>query len=170
MKSRSTPPTTDSAKASSTETLCLLSLGSNVGDRERQLARARQLLSHASSVTLTRASRILETRALLYEEQPDFLNQIVEISTSLEPLSLLERLKEMEQELGRQERFRYGPREIDLDILTYGSLRLHHPALRIPHPALLERPFLSLLLEDLGEDPRELVRRTEEEFCDSNSH
>lgn len=130
----------------------LISLGSNLGDRAGMLAKARQRLQALPQTNILNISRELDNPPLLHEEQPAFLNQVVELETSLAPEELLERLKEIERDLGRISRFRYGPREIDLDILIYGDLSLSLPHLTLPHPALGSRPFLALLLKDLDKD------------------
>ncbi len=127
----------------------LLSLGSNLGDRAQILAEARRQLQMLPKTKLLRASRELDNPALLYKEQPAFLNQVVELMTALQPEELLDHLQVIEQSLGRIKRFRYGPREIDLDILTYGELSLASQRLTLPHPALGRRPFLTLLLKEL---------------------
>jgi len=127
----------------------ILSLGSNLGDRERQLKRACEELSAAGQILLRRTA-MKNTKAILLEDQPDFLNQLLEIETDLRPQALLVLLKALEKKIGRKKRERYGPREIDLDILTYEDLRLHTPALTLPHPGLADRPYLKELMAELG--------------------
>ncbi len=128
-----------------------LSLGSNVGNREEFLHRARQALERHPRMHVVRCSSVYENPAILYEEQDDFLNQIVEVESDLSPLELLDFLLETEQRLGRQRRFRKGPREIDLDILTYGALTLNTEKLTLPHPGLFDRAYIHTLLAELGE-------------------
>ena len=100
---------------------------------------------------LVRATSALDNPALIFEDQDDFLNQVLEIQTELPPLELLDFLKLIEKKIGRQERFRYGPREIDIDILFYGRLRLETESLKIPPPGVL-RPYAVALLKELGMD------------------
>ena len=141
----------------------LLSLGSNLGDRAAQLAAARRAIAEHPDNRMLRESSVLENRAILYEEQPDFLNQIVEIETALSPLDLLAFLRDLEQRLGRIPRFKNGPREIDLDILTYDQLQLNLPTLTLPHPGLADRGFLHRLLAEF-----ELPAKSEtESACES---
>jgi 2-amino-4-hydroxy-6-hydroxymethyldihydropteridine diphosphokinase len=121
--------------------LAYLALGSNVGDREGQLQRARDELS-ARGVRILRASPVEETPPWGVAEQAAFLNQILEVDFPGEARALLEIAKAVEQRIGRVERFRWGPREIDVDILLFGDLELTEPDLVIPHPRLLDRPFL----------------------------
>jgi 2-amino-4-hydroxy-6-hydroxymethyldihydropteridine diphosphokinase len=125
-----------------------LALGSNVGDRDGYLASARDALSGAG-VSLRRASRIAETEPVGIEDQPPFLNQVLQAETALEPRALLETVKRIEQQLGRRPRERWGPREIDIDILRYENRCVEEPGLRIPHPELEHRPFLLELIAEL---------------------
>jgi 2-amino-4-hydroxy-6-hydroxymethyldihydropteridine diphosphokinase len=126
-----------------------LALGSNLGDRDRYLASARAALA-AAGVTVVRESRIKETEPVGVTDQPRFLNQVLEAETSLEPRPLLQTIKRIEDEVGRIQRQRWGPREIDIDILRYDGRRVDEPGLHIPHPELPHRPFLQELLGELG--------------------
>lgn len=126
----------------------LLSLGTNLGDRLASLKAARAGL--APAVRLTGESRIYETAPWGFTDQPAFLNQVLEGQTDLQPLDLLDALKGLEARLGRKATFRYGPRQIDLDILFYDDLTLNDPRLVIPHPHLAERAFVLVPLADLA--------------------
>ncbi len=126
-------------------TRVVLALGSNLGDRDAYLAAAREALEK-SGITVVGESRVAETEPVGITDQPRFLNQVVEVDTTLEPRALLERIKSIEQQLGRQRRERWGPREIDIDILRYDNRTIDEPGLRIPHPELENRPFLLELL------------------------
>ena len=125
-----------------------LALGGNLGDRAGYLQAAREALPEAG-ITLIRASRVAETEPLGVEDQPRFLNQVLEVETSLEPRPLLNTVKDIERQLGRTTRQRWGPREIDIDILRYDGRSVDEPGLHIPHAELQNRPFLLELLEDL---------------------
>jgi 2-amino-4-hydroxy-6-hydroxymethyldihydropteridine diphosphokinase len=125
-----------------------LALGSNLGDRAAYLRAAVEALPEAG-ITLVRASRVAETDPVGVRDQPRFLNQVLEVETSLEPRPLLEAVKTIEQELGRTTRERWGPREIDIDILRYDGRVVDEPGLNIPHAELHNRPFLLDLLEEL---------------------
>jgi 2-amino-4-hydroxy-6-hydroxymethyldihydropteridine diphosphokinase len=125
-----------------------LALGSNLGDRGGYLQAARAALP-AAGIALVRASRVAETEPIGVEDQPRFLNQVLEVETSLEPRPLLDTVKDIERQLGRTARQRWGPREIDIDILRYDGRSVDEPGLHIPHPELQNRPFLLELLEDL---------------------
>jgi 2-amino-4-hydroxy-6-hydroxymethyldihydropteridine diphosphokinase len=125
-----------------------LALGSNIGDREAFLAAARGALPKAG-VRIVRESHVVETAPVGITDQPAFLNQVLEVETELEPVPLLETVKGIERELGRLPRQRWGPREIDIDILRYDDLRIDQAGLRIPHPELENRPFLLDLLREI---------------------
>jgi 2-amino-4-hydroxy-6-hydroxymethyldihydropteridine diphosphokinase len=125
-----------------------LALGSNLGDRAGYLQAAREALPEAG-ITLLRASRVAETEPIGVEDQPRFLNQVLEAETSLEPRPLLDTVKTIERRIGRTAGERWGPREIDIDILRYDGLTVDEPGLHIPHAELQNRPFLLELLEDL---------------------
>ena len=125
-----------------------LALGSNLGDRAGYLEAARQALP-VVGITVVRRSRVAETEPVGIREQPDFLNQVLEVETSLEPRPLLDALKRVERDLGRTTRERWGPREIDIDILRYSGRVVDEAGLHIPHAELQNRPFLLDLLEGI---------------------
>jgi len=125
-----------------------LALGSNLGDRAGYLEAARAALPKAG-ITVVKASRVAETDPVGVRDQPRFLNQVLEVETSLEPRPLLDAVKNLEQQLGRTTNQRWGPREIDIDILTYDGRTVDEVGLHIPHAELQNRPFLLKLLEDL---------------------
>jgi 2-amino-4-hydroxy-6-hydroxymethyldihydropteridine diphosphokinase len=127
-----------------------LGLGSNLGDRKAFLDSAISTL--APAVRVSRLSPIYETIPWGYSDQDDFLNMVVEAETDLGPKQLLVLLKGIEVKLGRQPRFRNGPREIDIDILLYDDVILDEVGLRIPHPRLAERAFMLVPLADLAPD------------------
>lgn len=111
-----------------------------------------------AKIKILRASSILENSALLYTEQPDFLNQILECDCRLDPYDLLANLLLLEETMGRVRQFSKGPREIDLDILSQGKLLIQSARLCLPHPGLKDRPYLHRLLNELGVDCRQLVK------------
>ncbi|TMD23578.1 MAG: 2-amino-4-hydroxy-6-hydroxymethyldihydropteridine diphosphokinase [Chloroflexi bacterium] len=125
-----------------------LALGSNLGDRAGYLRSAVGALPDAG-IILVRASRVAETEPVGVRDQPHFLNQVLEVETSLEPRALLEVVKRIEQQLGRTAQVRWGPREIDIDILRYNGRTVDEPGLHIPHAELQNRPFLLDLLKEL---------------------
>lgn len=130
-----------------------LALGSNLGHRAGFLERARAALQ-AAGIQVIRASAEADTAPVGIIDQPRFLNQVLEVQTSLPPQELLTTVKRLETELGRRVRTRWGPREIDIDILFYGGAVVRDGGLEIPHPELPHRRFALELLAEL--DP-ELV-------------
>lgn len=126
-----------------------LSLGSNVGDRETHLARARERLN-ADGLRLLRASSIYETEPRDFADQAWFLNQVVEVECDLFPKQLLERTQKIERALGRVPTHPKGPRTIDIDILLYGDIILSSPGLEIPHARMADRRFVLEPLEELA--------------------
>ena len=134
-----------------------LSLGSNLGPRERNLSAAVQVL--AGFLEDVRRSSIYETRPMYVEQQPKFLNMVVSGLCSLQPSELLKQLLTLEVRLGR-DRDNYtpkGPRIIDIDILLFGSRIVDQEGLRIPHPRLKERQFVLIPLLELAPDLKDPV-------------
>ena len=125
-----------------------LGLGSNLGDRQGNLLAAVQMLRQWASIE--QISSLYETDPVGLEDQPRFLNCAVRIKTDLDPRGLLTALKEIERRVGRRPRGRWGPREIDLDILFYGDLILVEDDLIIPHPRAHERLFVLRPLSDIA--------------------
>jgi 2-amino-4-hydroxy-6-hydroxymethyldihydropteridine diphosphokinase len=135
--------------------LVFIALGTNMGDRKTNLQAA--LTAMCTAVTILDQSPVYETPPWGYEQQPEFLNQVVKVHTGLDPMDLLTFLKSIESQMGRQKTIRYGPRLIDLDILLYDDLILNDPRLVIPHPRLAERAFVLVPLADLAPDLRHPV-------------
>jgi 2-amino-4-hydroxy-6-hydroxymethyldihydropteridine diphosphokinase len=133
-------------------TRAYLGLGSNLGDRLATLQRAVDLLADASGIRVIRSSRVFET-APVGPEQPDFLNAVVEVETSLDPRELLAASLGVERELGRERAERWGPRTIDVDVLTFDEVDVDEPDLRVPHPRMHERAFVLVPLGELDPDP-----------------
>lgn len=131
-----------------------MGLGSNIGDRTGNVHRACRLIDEISGVRVVRLSSLIETRPVGYEQQPDFINAVIEIEATLSPRELLCEVKRIEREMGREETFRFGPRIIDIDILLFGSRVVDEPGLVIPHPRMHERRFV---LEPLAEIAPEVI-------------
>lgn len=127
-----------------------LGIGTNLGDRERNLQAALAILSQ--KMVILKESSIYQTAPWGYLDQPAFLNQVIEAQTDLSPLNLLGFLKDTEKVLGRQANFRYGPRLIDLDILFYGNRVIQTPRLQIPHPRIAQRAFVLVPLAEIAPD------------------
>ena len=131
-------------------TRVFLGIGTNLGDRERNLQAALAILSQ--KMVILKESSIYQTAPWGYLDQPAFLNQVIEAQTDLSPLNLLGFLKDTEKALGRQANFRYGPRLIDLDILFYGNRVIQTPRLQIPHPRIAQRAFVLVPLAEIAPD------------------
>jgi 2-amino-4-hydroxy-6-hydroxymethyldihydropteridine diphosphokinase len=130
------------------ETIVYLALGTNLGNRSRNLRSALAALPPA--VTVLEGSPVYETQPWGVTDQPAFLNMVIKGETAMQPQELLGYLKGLETRLGRKPSFRYGPRKIDIDILFYGALFLNVPGLTIPHPRLPDRAFVLVPLADLA--------------------
>ena len=124
-----------------------LGLGTNLGDRGRQLQRAVDWLAHNMEVEAV--APIYETAPRDVEDQPPFLNSATRVSAACHPRAMLDLAKDLERDLGRIERHRFGPREVDCDLLLWEGGRWHDDQLTIPHPRLAERRFALLPLLDL---------------------
>jgi 2-amino-4-hydroxy-6-hydroxymethyldihydropteridine diphosphokinase len=128
-------------------TRAFVGLGANLGERERTIRAAATLLG------AERMSSLRETAPWGVVEQPLFINAAAELETELPAVQLLERLLEVEQQLGRRRGTRrWGPRTIDLDLLLYGEEQIDIPGLTVPHPHLHEREFVLVPLVEL--DPQ----------------
>ena len=126
-----------------------LSLGSNVGDREQNIARAIEGLAPCG-VSVTRRSSLYATEPVDLPAQSWFLNCVVEADTDLMPRQLLHVLQELEFSLGRRRLVRRGPRVIDIDILLYGVSVVRSPELEIPHPRMADRRFVLVPMRELA--------------------
>lgn len=135
------------------ERIGYLGLGSNVGERERNLARALELLDE-HGVAVEEVSALYETEPVgEILDQPDFLNAAARVRTALEPLDLLDACKAVEIELGRMFAGpRHGPRPIDVDVLLLGDLELEHERLTLPHAEVTSRRFVLEPLLELDPD------------------
>ena len=133
-----------------------LSLGSNVGDRAKNLKDAIAGLAGAG-VEVIRISSIYETEPLDLREQPWFLNCVVEAQTNLPPLGLLEALRAIEARLGSKKLVPKGPRLIDMDILLYGNETIDTPELQVPHPRMHLRRFVLAPLAEIAPRARHPV-------------
>jgi 2-amino-4-hydroxy-6-hydroxymethyldihydropteridine diphosphokinase len=127
--------------------------GGNMGNRTDFLQKARMAIGEKCG-RITRASSIYETAAWGKEDQQSFLNQAIELQTSLSPEQLLDTILSIEEGLGRKREEKYGPRLIDIDILFYNELVVNEPGLTIPHPQMQFRRFVLVPLSELN--PRKL--------------
>jgi 2-amino-4-hydroxy-6-hydroxymethyldihydropteridine diphosphokinase len=125
-------------------TTAYVGLGSNLGDRERLIGHAAELIGAG------RLSTVIETEPWGYGNQPMFLNAVAEVETQLSARQLLDHLLDVERRLGRERVGpRWGPRTIDLDLLLYGDETIDEPGLVVPHPRLINREFVLRPLAEL---------------------
>ena len=126
-----------------------IALGSNLGDKEANLRRALELLIERG-VEIVKTSTFISTEPYGVTDQPQFLNGVCEVRTSLEPLELLHTLLDIEQEMGRVRLRHWGERNIDLDLLLYEDVVLDTPELKLPHPDMQNRDFVLLPLAEIA--------------------
>jgi 2-amino-4-hydroxy-6-hydroxymethyldihydropteridine diphosphokinase len=132
-----------------------IAFGSNLGDSRATIREAVRMLEATCEVEAV--SSFFRSDPMYLEDQPSFNNSAALVTTDLGPLHLIQEIKKIERSLGRQQRERNGPREIDIDLITFGSLRLWsnaEPSLVLPHPRAGERRFV---LEPLAELDSSLI-------------
>ena len=129
--------------------IAYIALGSNLGDKEKNLRRALLLLTQ-QGVEIVRVSSFLSTEPYGVTDQPQFLNAVACVRTSLEPLALLDVLLATELAMGRVRLRHWGERNIDLDLLLYEDVVLDMPRLRLPHPDMQNRDFVLLPLAEIA--------------------
>jgi 2-amino-4-hydroxy-6-hydroxymethyldihydropteridine diphosphokinase len=125
--------------------------GGNIGDRLQTLQQAAESIEKFCGHIVARSS-VYETAAWGNENQPDFLNQVLQIETQISASSLLRKLLAIETNMGRQRTDKYAPRTIDLDILFYNSFVIKLPHLQVPHPQMAERRFVLEPLNEIAPD------------------
>lgn len=128
-----------------------LALGANIGDKRHNLRAAVGML-RAAGCEVTGVSSLYATKPVGVLDQPDFVNAVIEVSTSLAPLDLLDLCLGVEQKLGRERTIRWGPRVIDVDILIYEGVAMNETELVVPHPRMLERAFVLVPLAEIAPD------------------
>lgn len=128
-----------------------LSLGSNIGDRAANIARAiEEFRKHG--VRVTRRSSLYETEPVEFAEQPWFLNSAIEAETGLEPQALMKTALQIEKTMGRERGVPKGPRLIDIDILLYDDMVIRAPELDVPHPRMAERRFVLVPMAEIASE------------------
>jgi 2-amino-4-hydroxy-6-hydroxymethyldihydropteridine diphosphokinase len=142
---------TASAQASAAHE-AFVALGGNLGNREATLQEALRRLNASPGVTVRRVSAVYETAPVGLTDQPAFLNMAAAVETTLDPLSLLRKLLDIELAMGRVREIRWGPRNIDLDLLLYSGVTMDAEELTLPHPRMGERAFVLVPLRDVWPD------------------
>jgi 2-amino-4-hydroxy-6-hydroxymethyldihydropteridine diphosphokinase len=152
--------------------MIVLGLGSNISNevytREENIANAINLLGSHPDISIMKVSHLYETEPVGLKEQPNFLNAVIVINSALSPLELLGVCLATEQQMGRVREIRWGPRNIDIDLLIYHDVEMATPALELPHPRVPERKFVLIPLDEIagsapvyrGKTARELLNST----------
>ena len=126
-----------------------LLLGSNLGDRLAKLGQARSAIEQQIG-TIANMSSIYSTAAWGIEDQPDFLNQVIEIETTKKPREVMDQILLIEDQLGRKRHIKWGSRIIDIDILYFGDLIVDEEGLQIPHPENVNRNFVLTPMSEIA--------------------
>ena len=134
-----------------------IGLGSNLGNREQFLEKARERINRLPGTAIIAESSVEETDPVGYTDQPGFLNQVIKVETGLSPHDLLDKLSGIETELGRTRDIPMGPRKIDCDILLYDERVIEDERLTVPHTGIRKRPFVLRQLIEIEGDLRDPV-------------
>jgi 2-amino-4-hydroxy-6-hydroxymethyldihydropteridine diphosphokinase len=144
--------------------LAYVALGSNKGDRLKFLIKAIEHINETPECRVLSVSSVYETKPFGDIKQNNFLNAVIKIETSYSPLNLFKKLKEIEKEIGRIETEKWGPREIDLDLILYDDLVYSDNVLTIPHKGLTERDFVLVPLCEIS--PEIIHPELKKKICD----
>ncbi len=128
---------------------CYLGLGSNLGNKQKYITDAIDQISLLENTEVKRASTLITTAPYGKVDQPEFLNCVIEIKTSLDPKLLLKKCLEIEDQLGRIREEKWGPRTIDIDLLICEDKIINSELLVLPHPELHKREFVLISLNEL---------------------
>ena len=131
-----------------------IGLGANIGDPELSIKRALKLLDHSADLYVSAVSSLYQSPALTDDNkpQPDYLNAVAKVYTSLRPLDLLAQLQFFELQLGRERHYRWSPRTMDLDLLLYEDVVMDTDVLTLPHREMLGRDFVMYPLHEIAPD------------------
>lgn len=146
--------------------MILIGLGSNIGNRENHIKMAIYELHKHAEISVDKISSLYETKPMGMVDQPNFLNAVISIHTILEPYNLLKVCLNIESQMGRVRYQRWGPRNIDIDILIYHDLIIQDEVLQIPHPRLHERSFVLIPLQEIAYDTPVYQRLTPGELLE----
>lgn len=129
-----------------------IALGSNLRDPAAEVTRAFAELDTLDGTRVIKHSSLYRTAPVGYDNQPDFINAVAEVETSLEPIALLRAILNLENLHGRERPFPNAPRVLDLDLLMYDETVMHTPELTLPHPRMHERGFVLFPLAEIAPD------------------
>ena len=129
-----------------------IGLGSNLEDPIAQVQDAMALLDETNGIKRVASSSIYASPPMGPQDQPDYINAVVEIETLLSPIAVLNALQSIENCQGRVRERRWGPRTLDLDLLAYGEVVMHDERLQLPHPGIAERAFVLIPWAEIAAD------------------
>lgn len=129
--------------------VALIALGSNLQQPQLQVSKAIQVLAETPGIALLKASSLYATAPVGYDNQPDFINAVVQVETEIPATQLMQLLLDIEHTFGRERPFPNAPRILDLDLLDYDGLQLDTELLKLPHPRMHERGFVILPLAEI---------------------
>jgi 2-amino-4-hydroxy-6-hydroxymethyldihydropteridine diphosphokinase len=132
--------------------LALIALGSNLQQPEQQVSKAIQVLAATTGLRLLKASSLYATAPVGYDNQPDFINAVIQVATEIPAPALMQLLLAIEQTFGRERPFPNAPRVLDLDLLDYAGVQMATELLTLPHPRMHERAFVILPLAEIVPD------------------
>ena len=148
--------------------MIVLGLGSNISNtmhtREENIATAISLVGSHPNISIETVSSLYETEPVGLKEQPSFLNAVIAINTDLQPLELLNFCLATERQMGRVREVRWGPRNIDIDLLVYHDVEMTTTALDLPHPRMPERKFVLIPLAEIAGNAQVYKGRTAQEL------
>jgi 2-amino-4-hydroxy-6-hydroxymethyldihydropteridine diphosphokinase len=136
--------------------LAFIALGANLEQPVQQVRRALRELDSIERTHVVAVSSLFRTAPVGYADQPDFINAVAKVQTTLPPRALLDQLHVIEERHGRERSFRNAPRTLDLDLLTYADLVLDEEGLTLPHPRMHQRAFVLMPLAEIA--PRAVIR------------
>lgn len=132
--------------------IALIALGSNLQQPQAQVSHAMEVLANTAGISMLKASSLYATAPVGYDNQPDFINAVVQVSTQLPAPQLMLKLLDIEQQFGRERPFPNAPRILDLDMLDYDGMQMNTELLRLPHPRMHERGFVVVPLAEILPD------------------
>ncbi|MFH1768740.1 MAG: 2-amino-4-hydroxy-6-hydroxymethyldihydropteridine diphosphokinase [Candidatus Omnitrophota bacterium] len=136
-----------------------IAIGSNLGNKSRNIKKSIEEIKTTKGIVIEKVSSIIKTKPAGGPSQPDYLNCVIKINTSLSPSDLLDELQIIEKRLGRKRLLRFGPRTIDLDILLYGDMVIDNRRLKVPHPRMFNREFVLAPLFEIEPKIKPLIPR-----------
>ncbi|MDP3610009.1 MAG: 2-amino-4-hydroxy-6-hydroxymethyldihydropteridine diphosphokinase [Methylophilus sp.] len=132
--------------------IAFIALGSNLQDPIQQIKRAFDAIAQLPETTLLKQSSLYKTAPVGYDNQPDFINAVVQVETALRPEAMMRHLLAIETQFGRERPFPNAPRILDLDLLLYDALCMQSDLLTLPHPRMQSRGFVILPLAEIAAD------------------